>query len=131
MTKRLTYTNVEVNTLHDALIAAGIVPSYVGGVRDDPTGAVIEVADADAAGVASVVAAHDRAAAVAAKQAARDAEAQEYGQAPAILTQLDDAIATVQGAGTLTAAQVKAGLLLALRSIRLIVRYELRRRGGA
>lgn len=130
MTKRLTYSNVAPNALHDQLVAAGVTPRYVGGVADDPTGVVIECADTDEAAVAAVVAAHDRAAALAAWDAARQIEAQEYGQAPAILTQLDDAIATVQGAGTLTAAQVKAGLLLALRAIRLIVRYELRRRGA-
>jgi len=130
MTKRLTYSNVAPNALHDQLVAAGVHPSYVGGVAGDPTGVVIECADADEATVAAVVAAHDRAAALAAWDAARQAETQEYGQAPAILAQLDDAIATVQGAGTLTAAQVKAGLLLALRAIRLIVRYELRRRGA-
>lgn len=130
MTKRLTYTDVEINALHDALIAAGITPRYVGGVRDDPTGAVIEVADADADKVAAVVATHDRAAAVAAKQAARQSERDEDTQVRGLVAQLDDAIATASGAGTLTAAQVKAGLLLALRAIRLIVRYELRRRGA-
>lgn len=130
MTQRLTYSNVEMNALHDALIAAGITPRYVGGVPDDPTGAVIEVADADADKVAAVVAAHDRTASVAAKEAARQAERDEDTQVRGLVAQLDDAIATASGAGTLTAAQVKAGLLLALRAIRLIVRYEMRRRGA-
>lgn len=132
MTKRLTYTKAHLLTaLHDELIAAGIHPTYVGGDPADPDGIVLELPDdADEAAVAAVVAAHDGAAATAAWDAARQAERDEDGAVRGLLTQLDDAIATASGAGTLTAAQVKGGLLLALRAIRLIVRYELRRRGA-
>lgn len=128
----LMYTRAHhLTTLHDELIAAGIHPSYVGGVADDPDGIVLEVPDGtSAAAVAAVVAAHDGAAAVAAWDAARQAEAAEDSQAAGFVAQLDEAIATAQAAGTLTNAQIKAGLLLALRGIRLIIRYELRRRGA-
>lgn len=133
MTKRLTYTKAHLLTaLHDELVAAGIRPSYVGGTAGDPDDIELAVDDAvDEAAVAAVVAAHDRAAATAAWDAARQAERDEDTQVRGLLAQLDDAIATASGTGTLTAAQVKAGLLLALRAIRLIVRHELRRRGGA
>lgn len=129
---RLTYTRPHhLATLHDELLAAGIAPAYLG---DDPAvadGIALEVPDdQDEAGVAAVVAAHNRAAALAAWQAARQAERDEDGQAAGFVAQLDEAIATAQAAGTLTNAQVKAGLLLALRACRLIIRYELRRRGA-
>ncbi len=133
MTKRLTYTKAHILTaLHDDLVAAGIHPSYVGDTPGDADGIELEVADSqDEAAVAVVVAAHDRAAAVSARQAARQAERDEDTQVRGIVAQLDDAIATASGAGTLTAAQLKAGLLLALRAVRLLVRHELRRRGSA
>lgn len=129
---KLTYTKAHhLTALHDELIAAGIHPTYVG---DDPAvadGIALEVSDdQDAAAVAAVVAAHDGAAALAAWQAARQAERDEDSQAAGYVAQLDDAIATAQAAGTLTNAQIKGGLLLALRGIRLIIRYELRRRGA-
>lgn len=132
MTKRLTYTKAHVlTTLHDELIAAGIYPTYLGDKPNTANGIDLDVADdQDEAAVAAVVAAHNRAAAQAAWDAARQAETDDDTAVRGLLTQLDDAITTAQGAGTLTAAQVKGGLLLALRSIRLIVRYELRRRGA-
>lgn len=118
-------------SLHDELIAAGIHPTYLGADPATPDGLVLEVPDGTIeAAVAAVVAAHDAAAARAAWDAARRAERDEDGQAAGFVAQLDDAIATAQAAGTLTNAQIKAGLLLALRGIRLIIRYELRRRGA-
>lgn len=129
---KLTYTRPHwLPALHDQLLAAGIVPSYVGGRADDPDGIALEVPDGtDEAAVAAVVAAHDGAAAAAAWQAARQAERDEDDQGPVLLGQLDDAIATIVANRTLTAAQVRTGLLLALRATRLVVRYLLRRRGA-
>lgn len=132
MTKRLSYTKAHLlDALHDELIAAGIRPSYVGDQPGTANGIELDVADEqDEAAVAAVVAAHNRAAAQAAWDAARQAERDEDGQVRGLLSQLDDAIAVATGAGTLTGVQVKAGLALALRAIRLIIRYELRRRGA-
>jgi hypothetical protein len=132
MTKRLTYTKAHLlSSLHDELIAAGIAPTYLGDKPGTANGIEMDVADEqDEAAVAAVVAAHNRASAQAAWDAARQAEADDDTQARGLVAQLDDAITLASGAGTLTAAQMKAGLLLALRSIRLVVKYELRRRGA-
>ena len=130
--KRLTYTRPHLlAALHDELIAAGLPPLRCeGGYPDRPDAIALEYDDAaDEAAVAAVVAAHDGAAAQSAYDAARQAERDEDTQVTGFVAQLDDAIATAQAAGTLTAAQVKAGLLLALKGVRLIIRYELRRRG--
>jgi hypothetical protein len=133
MSKRASYSQPhDLSALHDELIAAGIRPTYVGGSASDPDRFVLELPDdADEGAVAAVLAAHDKPAAVAKRQAAQQAERDEDTQVRGLVAQLDDAIATASGAGTLTAAHVKAGLLLALRAIRMIVRHELRRRGGA
>jgi hypothetical protein len=77
MTQQLTYTDVDANGLHDELIAAGIVPEYIGGVYDEKAGAEIDGAcaihvadDVAESAVAAVVAAHDPAAIAAKRQAA-------------------------------------------------------------
>lgn len=77
MTQQLTYTGVDINGLHDELLAASIVPTYVGGVYDEQAEAEIDGAcevhvadDVAEAAVAAVVAAHDPAAIAAKRQAA-------------------------------------------------------------
>jgi hypothetical protein len=77
MTQTLNYTGVDINGLHDELIAAGIVPTYVGGVVDAKTGdqipGAVEIHVDDAvskAAVDAVEAAHDPAACAAKRQAA-------------------------------------------------------------
>lgn len=76
-------------TLHDELIRAGISPTYLGDDPDDPDGIEMEVPDGtDPAAVAAVVAAHNGAAARAAWQAARQAEADDNAQVRAAVATL-------------------------------------------
>lgn len=131
MTKRLEYTKPHhLSTLHNQLVAAGYRPAPVEGEDPQRPGwlaLTFPDAFADVAGVAAVVAAHDRAGAVAAWQAARDAETQEDGALPLRLADLDAAIVAWPAA---TTAQKLDGVLVLLRACRLILRLQLRRRGA-
>lgn len=79
MTKRLEYSKAHhLSTLHDELNAAGIAPTYLGDKPGTAWGIEMDVADdQDETAVAAVVNAHDRAAAQAAWDAARQAEASD------------------------------------------------------
>lgn len=129
MTKRLEYTKAHhLSTLHDELVAAGIRPSYLATRPGTVFGIEMDVADdQDEAAVAAVVMAHDRAAAQAAWDAARQAEAAEDSALDQRIADLDAATAALQG--TPTANQVRLALLDVARATRLALRLERRRRG--
>lgn len=119
-------------TLHDELLAAGIVPTYVGGVADDPDGVELDVPDGtDPAAVRAVVDAHDGAAALAAWEAARQAEADDNAQVrQAVATLLADAARLEDAAQALSAQQVRNHLARTDRVLAGALRVLARRLGA-
>jgi hypothetical protein len=128
--RTLTYTKAHhLATLHAELNAAGYHPwPVVGEEPARPFHLELGFPDdfADDAGVEAVVMAHDRAAALAAYDAARQAEQDDNAQARQVLAQLTSAI---DGWPAATNAQKLDAVLLCLRVCRVLVRLALRRLG--
>lgn len=132
MARTLTYSKAHhLSTLHDELIAAGYRPEIVQGedpARADWIGLTFADNFADEAGVAAVVARHDRDRARREWDEARAREAQDGRGLATVEVELTAAIEGLPAPLTLVA--LRPVLLAMLRALVRLVRLERRRQGA-
>jgi len=111
--------------LLDQLIAAGFPPTTP--VEMDDTRCWVECAPEEYDRAATVVAAHDAAAMVAAETTEAQSDTQAQARLRAAVAQLNDAETLLSGTAALTLAQAKPILLLLVRALVALLRLLARR----